>query len=165
MPKIITMPALAKTHLITLIRLVSFVLFILFENCLYAQSSKLDSLRTAIAQAKENNSRVVLEIELAIEYLKTNSESALQLIEKVYPYVEESGDQELLFKVLFTKGRIYENRQQLDSALVTYETAKNLAASINDKVNVASCLIQMGYVYHEKNESQKGLGLLKEALA
>ncbi|MCB9305522.1 MAG: DUF3808 domain-containing protein [Lewinellaceae bacterium] len=65
---------------------------------------------------------------------------------------------------LYTKGRIYEKREQLDSALVLYATARDLAASNNDKIGIASCQIQMGYVYHEKNESRKGLDLLKKAL-
>jgi signal transduction histidine kinase/DNA-binding response OmpR family regulator len=102
---------------------------------------------------------------LAIELLKSNPDSAFQLIENIYPDVKLFGDQEILVDVLFTKGRIFEVRQQLDSALVTYEAAKNLAELSNDKSNIASCLIQLGYVYHGKNESQKGLGLLKEALS
>ena len=157
-------PIFTTPHFSIRIQLIIFVILMCCGNSLSGQISKLDSLQTAIAQAKEDTSRMVLEIELAIEYLKTNPDSALQLIEKIYPEVEELNDQELLVKVLFTKGRIYENRQQLDSALVTYETAKDLAESNNDKVDVASCLIQMGYVYHEKNESPKGLELLKKAL-
>ena len=95
-----TMPGCSKTHFLLLIRLVGIVLFLLCGNTFYGQISKLDSLQTAITQAKTDTSRILLNIELAIEYLKTNPDSALQLIEKVYPVVEESGDQKLLAKVL-----------------------------------------------------------------
>lgn len=146
-------------------------LFLWLSICSYssiqagAQISVKDSLLEVIS--KEGTSIVGLQStnHLALEVLKTNPDSAFQLIEKIAPYVEASGDQKLRVKVLFTKGRIFETRQQLDSALVTYEAAKKLAASNNDKVGVASCLIQMGYVYHGKNESQKGLIFLKEALS
>ena len=117
------------------------------------------------AQEENNIHSIQQEYELALEYVETNPDRAIQLIEKAYTDAREYGDQEVLFKVLFTKGRIYENRQQLDSSLVWYETAKDLAELNNNKVDIASCLIQMGYVYHEKNKSQKGLDLLKEARA
>ncbi len=135
------------------------------SDFLPAQKTVTDSLQKVIAASKDRAARLEASNYLALEISKTNPDSALQLIETIVPEAKKSGDRALLVKVLFTKGRIYENRQQLDSALHTYETAKGLAASNNDKVNVAACLIQMGYVYHEKNERQKGLGLLKEALA
>ncbi|MEO1257379.1 MAG: tetratricopeptide repeat protein [Bacteroidota bacterium] len=137
----------------------------LIYGFLPAQNPIVDSLQRVIADTRDESTRLKASNQLALALMKTDPDSAMQLIRKTIPNVEVLGDQDLLFEVFYTKGRIYEIRQQLDSALMTFGTARDLAASSNNQKSVAYCYIQMGYVYHTKNESQKGLSLLKEALA
>lgn len=133
-------------------------------NYISSQTSLRDSLIDVINREGSSISGLHASMLLSLEIAKTKPDSALQLLEKIIFEAKKSGDLKLLAKMLYTKGRIHENREQLDKALITYEEARKLYNSINDQVNVVSCLIQMGYVFHEKNESKKGLDHLKLAL-
>ncbi len=145
---------------------VSFLLSALasFSIPLKAQVSAQDSLQRIIA--KEGNSVLGLKAsnQLANEYLESRPDSALQLIDGIYPLVKQTGDTSLLIDVISTKGRIYSKREQYDSAIVILEEAEKLAVESNDVLNLSHILDQIGHSYHYKNESQKGIGYLKKSL-
>ena len=155
----------SKTYIPYLSVLHAIIFTVCFATVLCAQSARVDSLKKVIANAQDETTRFEAINQLALSHLAENPDSAFLILDKIYPAVMATANPSLKTEILYTRGRIYEQRQQLDSAIVSYEAAKGIAEANNDQSRVASCLVQIGYMYHWKNESQQGLSLLKEALA
>ena len=146
-------------------RRLALVLFSCFiGNFLFTQNTVTDSLRKVISNTKDDVTRLSTVNKLASETLKSNPDSALQLIEEILPAVQATNDPSLLVDAMYIKGRVYEERQQLDSALFFYNETKELARKAGDLMNLAHTLVQIGYAYLDKNEFNTGLKYLKEAL-
>ena len=138
----------------------------LFFGSMIGQNTKVDSLQQVIADAKDEGSRLKAVNHLAVEVLRNNDpDSALHLINEIFPAVKLSSDTSLLIDVMYNKAQVYEQRQQLDSALIIYEETRLLASKANDLVELAHTLVQIGFIHQQKNEFDKGFVLLKEALA
>lgn len=143
--------------------ILGFITIICCSNIL-AQNSKTDSLLNVIVNAKDESSRLIAINQLAFSMATSNPDSSLLLVKEIYPAVQSNDAPSLLVDVMYTKAWIYENRLQLDSALIFYEETKDLAAQTNDLVDLAHCLVQIGQIYREKNEFDKGFKILREAL-
>ncbi|MCG8331262.1 MAG: tetratricopeptide repeat protein [Chitinophagales bacterium] len=157
-------PAVSK--MVMAIRCVLYIIILLigYTTLLSAQSNAVDSLKGIIDKAQDDESRFEAINQFALYMLDENSDSAFLILDEIYPDVMNTNNASLKTAVLITRGRIYNKRQQLDSALVSFDAAKHISESNNDQSNVVECLIELGYVYSQKNESQEGLKLLKEAL-
>ncbi|MCB0587994.1 MAG: tetratricopeptide repeat protein, partial [Phaeodactylibacter sp.] len=161
MLKIMAMLGCSKTHFLVLIRLVSITLFLGWGNSFYGQISNLDSLRTAIAQAKADTSRILLENELAASLYQSDKDSALQLLRSSIIAAEKISYRTGLYKLWFTKAFIHLQYNQLDSAFIGFSKAKEIASDVGDEIGLIRALNALSYCVQNK---RKGIPYLEEAL-
>ena len=156
-----TTPGFSKTYFSLLLRLMGIVLIVGYGGELSGQISKLDSLRTAIAQAKADTSRILLENELAGSLYRSDKDSALQLLRSSIAAAEKINYRSGLYKLWFTKAFIHLRYNQLDSAFIGFSKAKDVASDIGDEIGLIRALNALSYCVQNK---RKGIPHLEEAL-
>ncbi|MCO6492369.1 MAG: tetratricopeptide repeat protein [Phaeodactylibacter sp.] len=139
----------------------SIVLFAGCGNFFYGQASNLDSLQTAIAQAKADTSRILLENELARGLYKSDKDSALQLLQSSITSAEKINYKAGLFELWFTRALIHLDYNQLDSAFLEFSKAREIASEAGEKIRLIRALNALSYCVQNK---RLGIPYLNEAL-
>ncbi|MEZ4960187.1 MAG: tetratricopeptide repeat protein [Saprospiraceae bacterium] len=127
----------------------------------FAQTAVLDSLKTELAKAKEDTTRILLKKDIAASLYKINKDSALHLVQSTIPLAEKINYKTGLFELWFIKAYIHMAFNQLDSAFMEYDTAKEIASAAGDKERQVRALNALSYCVHDK---RLGIPYLNEAL-
>ena len=109
-------------------------------HTLTGQNNAIDSLKNIIKTTKDDLVRFKAINQLADAIVVNNPDSALLLIEQILPAIQSIDNPPLLIDAMYTKGRVYEERQQLDSSLIIYEETKEITQRENDLVNLTHFL-------------------------
>lgn len=137
-------------------------LYSILSSPTYAQHSKIDSLQLIIDNTSDALTRIENTNFLALELLESKPEEALALLQQVYPEAATQGHP-VLADISHTIGRAYHTNNQLDSALVAYESAFSQAQQLNNWAIAVRSLSNQAYVYDQKNLLDTGLIYAKRA--
>jgi len=93
-----------------------------------------------------------------------NYKKALSYIRAGVPLAKESGNMPILIINYITLGRTYMFLNELDSALQSFQTGRELALQSNDKQYLGSILLNMGRLYLNLKDPETAKDLFKKSL-
>ncbi len=140
------------------------IVFLFYFTTLTAQNSATDSLKTVIANEKDDTTRFKAINQLVRITSQHNPDSAQMVLEQILPAAEATGNMDLFIDLNYSKGRIYMLRGQLDSAILIFEETKKLALDSGNKVAIADVLDQIGAAYLRLGKSDLAFQNMKEGL-
>ncbi len=144
-----------------MVRLKTYRVSVLLIVCLqffhaYSQNKNLDSLNNELSRAKQDTDKVKILLELTVKVLNSNSEKAMQYVDKALDLSRRSGYIKGEARALQRKAIIYNTYlQKYDLAFENVMKSKSLAEQIGDKYTLARCYDLLGYIYNMKEEFQK----------
>ncbi len=144
-----------------------FLLFFLWlsNNETKAQASLIDSLRSELANADKDTTRILLMKEIALNLYNINQDSALHILDAAFPLAENIKYNIGLYELWHTKGRIYEELKQLDSSIYFFEKANEIALEMDDKKRQAQSLLIVGKTFNSLHKKRLAIDYLNESLA
>ncbi|MBL7929493.1 MAG: hypothetical protein JNL47_08525, partial [Bacteroidia bacterium] len=118
-------------------------------NSLVLSAQNLDSIKTAIASAKEDTVKISLLIQAASAVLNNNPEQALQWSNAAEEISRHISSESGIAKSLKTKGDYYKLKGDYTTAIEFYSNARNIFDKLNDVRSSASCGNSIATCYFE----------------
>ncbi len=123
----------------------------------FAQKAIVDSLETELRKAATDSAKILYSVELAMKIGNVRPDSAHLLCQQAGAIVHRLENPELRTKALRLIGKSYQIIRQLDTALIFYERAKQLAIEIGNRKLLADVLNNFGSAYRDTNDTEKSL--------
>lgn len=113
----------------------------------------LDAIDASTLRGDSEKARYALLRSMALDknYIDTTDFSVLQ---PAIDYYNRHGSPDEKLRTLYYQGRIYQNRQEYDSAMSIFLKAENLRDKISDTLMFAHLLVAQGYVYHVSYQTE-----------
>jgi signal transduction histidine kinase len=145
--------------------LVSFTCFIVFSCCmnLYAQSSKIDSLKKLIQLAKAPSDKACLLAELSLKTSYYNTDSALLIVKQGLQLGISAKNDSAIARCKWVLGIIYFQLAKEDSGEYFMLQAQALFHQLKDDRREATVLFYLGAYYLDRNEALKAVSSLTAA--
>jgi len=138
--------------LIIIIHLTYFI-----ANCtLVGAQSKIDSLKNVLKIAKDTNKVIILN-NLAIEYRKVNTDTAMKYASEGLDMGKKIGFQREIASSYHMIGIIYREQAEYILALEYYEKSHEICKELNYKPGIAGCLNSKGILYSRLGQTDKAL--------
>ncbi|MDE6637144.1 MAG: cell division protein FtsL [Muribaculaceae bacterium] len=108
--------------------------------------SILDSIHTSSIKSKSQKAKYALLMSMALDknYVDTTTFDVLQ---PAIDYYLKKGTPDEKLRTYYYQGRIYQNRNDRDSALYSFMRALDIAANCKDSLTIARTLVAQGIIY------------------
>ncbi len=133
-------------------------------NSLVLSAQNLDSIKTAIASAKEDTVKISLLIQAASAVLNNNPEQALKWSNAAEEISRHISSESGIAKSLKTKGDYYKLKGDYTTAIEFYSNARNIFDKLNDVRSSASCGNSIATCYFETGRFDECKKILAEVL-
>lgn len=155
-----------------MIKKLSAILFVLIPVLLSAQNNTLDSLQKELSKAKTDTAKISIYIQMgeAAEDSTTLDycSKAQQMIEALLP--QSSGKMKTallnyLSDAEYYKGYCFFNLEEVDSSLMHYQRALQLAKETGDKKQEALCYNDIAFYYYSNNDMKTAMQYFEKSVA
>jgi len=140
-----------------------FFLFIFLQSNLFicSQNKKIDSLFTELKKANQDTAKIKLYINIGDAFYKFSPDSAILFYTKAFGlssiYAFSNNDQSnlkssvlsLKAKALCDIGEANDIKGNFNLAIKFYQQSLKISQELNDKINIAICFKNIGYLYDE----------------
>jgi len=148
-----------KLLIIIIIHLTYFI-----ANCtLVGAQSKIDSLKNVLKIARDTNKVIILN-NLAIEYRKVNTDTAMKYASEGLDMGKKIGFQREIASSCHMIGIIYREQAEYILALEYYEKSHEIYKELNYKPGIAGCLNSKGILYSRLGQIDKALNFYIRSL-
>lgn len=137
-------------------------------------STKADSLRKLLANAKHDTTKASVYVALSDELYLSRFDTvmplclkAIELIDKSLPSANTAEKNSLLFtkaNALNNIGYVYKQQGNTSKALEWYEKSLKIRKQLDDKKGIATSFNNIGLIYNNLGDISKALGYYKSAL-
>ena len=145
--------------------LLALIFLLIFSGTSTAQNPQLDSLRTFVASAKDDTTKVKAVLDLAFAVRLSDPDEAIKIALQGKKLAEELNWKYGIAKAFNTLGTTYKSRSEYPEALEQYQKALSIYEELNKKKEIATVLMNIGTVYRPLEEYNKALDYYKKALS
>ncbi len=142
------------------------IILVLSCNVIYAQSTTVDSLRTALLNTSTDLGRLALMNELSTEMIESDSEQSLIYAHKALSLSRQikASDKEAM--AMFNLGMLLFGTSKIDSSLIYFKASEHLAEKLNLRQLQTDNLMRIAnwYLYH-RADSTKTVDYLLKSIA
>lgn len=129
-----------------------------------AQTSRADSLLSAIGDSKDDSLKANHYIDLGLELLASETTEAIQYIDKGIKLSTEIDYKQGLADGYNAKGRAYSQLGNFQEAILSFQEALTFFREIQDETGEANILSNLGSIYFNMGNNTKALELHFESL-
>lgn len=148
-------------------KLIFFILFLLFfQKVNHAQDSKmLDSLLTIYNNEQSTDTSKLKALdELFDFYIFNDLTKAKQYLSKGMQLSKKINSNEWIANCQFSYGKVFDLKNELDSASYYYEKAQDYYIRVNDRKMIATSRLNLANIDFQKNDYEKSIQLLETSL-
>ncbi len=137
------------------------LLLLLLPFHVSGQNSNIDSLQQLLTHTEQDSTRILLNAQLAAEFLESDKDSALAIVASAIPLAENISFKAGLFELLQTKGRIHVYHANNDSAIVAFEAAYGIARDLGDLRRSVKILLDLADACNTVNKKRRSIEYLE----
>ncbi len=141
-----------------------FFLFLLLSLGSLAQDPVADSLKNAIAKAKDDSLKVNTQLLLCKKYFGSNPQLAIKIATEAKELSEKINFSRGIAYALKNIGIAYYMQGRYIETLDYWQQSQKVFEDMNDKVGVANILSNIGVMYFDQGDNTKALELYLEGL-
>ena len=139
-------------------------LCLIFSIYTFADQNKVDSLLNELQAAKNDTNKVNLFYILSWEYMRVNSDLAMEFAKDGYKLAKKLNFKRGISDCLNNMGSIYKNIGDYDEAIKNYKKSLILNKEIKDKEGISSCLGNIGIIYYFKGDYSEAIKYFQESM-
>lgn len=140
---------LIKVDLTRCAGLTFITLLLSFADPSFAQSSKLDSLKSVLSATKEDTNRVKLFIQLGKEYRWMDMDSSYACFNKAFELAEKSDAKRFMADALTDIGVNHQIQGNFDSTKQYFQKSLEISTAIGDRKRIEIYYAQSASLYHD----------------
>lgn len=130
----------------------------------HAQVSSVDSLKQAIASAKQDTAKLKSKLRLAFEYRKLGKDSdAVQLLQQIIKQSVNINFLKTKAEAEYQFGMFYQEKSQYDKSIIYFRESQNTARLANNVRQQADASNSMGVTYYQMTNYDSAIACFSRA--